>query len=62
MDGWISTYLHISLFQFPVIKELGEAAFNFVFEGSELLAKVTEGWDPETCECSAHITVITRSP
>ena len=31
----------------PPIKELGEeAAFNYVFEGSELLAKVTEGWDP----------------
>ena len=30
------------------IKELGEeAAFNFVFEGSELLSRVTEGWDAE---------------
>ena len=29
------------------IKELGEeAAFSFVFEGSELLSRVTEGWDP----------------
>ena len=38
------------LFQFPAIKELGEAAFNFVFEGSELLDKLTEGLDPQTCE------------
>jgi len=37
-------------FQLPVIKELGEDAFFFVFEGSELLAKVTEGLDPETCK------------
>ena len=36
--------------QFQVIKDLGESAFNFVFEGSELLAKVTEGLDPEKCE------------
>jgi hypothetical protein len=33
-----------------VIKELGEAAFDFVFEDSELLAKVTEGIDPVTCK------------
>ena len=33
--------------QFPVIKALGEdVAFNFVFEGSDLLAEVTKGWDP----------------
>ena len=37
-------------FQLPPIKELGDAAFNFVFEGSDMLAKVTEGLDPETCE------------
>lgn len=36
--------------QFQVIKDLGDEAFNFVFEGSELLAKVTEGWDPVKCE------------
>ena len=36
--------------QLPVIKELGEAAFNYVFEDSEVLAKVTEGLDPETCQ------------
>ncbi len=35
--------------QFPQIKELGEAAFNYVFEGSELLKRMTEGLDPETC-------------
>ena len=29
------------------IQELGEeVAFSFVFEGSELLSRVTEGWDP----------------
>ena len=34
--------------QFPVIKALGEdVAFNYVFEGSDLLKEVTEGWDPE---------------
>ena len=37
-------------FQLPVIKELGDAAFDFVFEDSELLAKVTEGINPETCK------------
>ena len=35
--------------QFQVIKDLGESAFNFVFEGSDLLAKVTEGLDPVKC-------------
>ncbi len=35
--------------QFPEIKALGDDAFNFVFEGSELLAKLTEGLDPKTC-------------
>ena len=31
----------------PPIKELGpDVAFSFVFEGSDLLAQVTEGWDP----------------
>ncbi|XP_059093541.1 transient receptor potential cation channel subfamily V member 5-like isoform X2 [Tigriopus californicus] len=34
--------------QLPVIKELGEAAYDFVFEGSELLANVTAGLDPAT--------------
>ena len=34
--------------QFPVLKALGEdVAFNYVFEGSDLLKEVTEGWDPE---------------
>ena len=37
-------------FQLPVIKELGDAAFDFVFEDSELLAKVTEGIDHVTCK------------
>ena len=37
------------LLQLPPIKELGEEGFNFVFEGSELLAKMTEGLDPVTC-------------
>ena len=34
--------------QLPMIKELGEAGFNFVFEGSDLVAKATEGLSPET--------------
>ena len=33
-----------------MIKELGDAAFDFVFEDSELLAKVTEGIDHVTCK------------
>ena len=37
-------------FQFPCIKELGEDGFSFVFEGSDLLAELTKGLDPETCE------------
>lgn len=36
--------------QFFVIKDLGDEAFNFVFEGSDLLKKVTEGLDPEKCK------------
>lgn len=54
----ITTTQHFSIyplcFKFPVIKELGEAAFDFVFEGSDLLAKVTEGLDPETCKKVGH--------
>ena len=42
-------------FQLPPIKELGDAAFNFVFEGSDMLAKVTEGLDPETCESKSIV-------
>ena len=34
--------------QLPMIKELGEAGFNYVFEGSDLVAKATEGISPET--------------
>ena len=37
-------------FQLPPVKELGDEAFDFVFEGSDLLAKVTEGLDPATCK------------
>ena len=33
--------------QLPVIKELGTKAYDFVFEGSEVLAKVTKELDPE---------------
>ena len=34
--------------QFPFIKEMGEeVAFSFVFEGSDLLASLTEGLDPK---------------
>ena len=33
--------------QFPVIKELGSEAFEMVFEGSDVLAKVTKGLDPQ---------------
>lgn len=40
----------VASYQLPVIKELGDAAFNYVFEDSEVLAKVTEGWDPEKCK------------
>ncbi len=47
--SFFKSYFKIML-QLPVIKELGDDAFDFVFEGSELLAKVTEGLDPETCE------------
>ncbi len=36
-------------FQLPVVKELGDEAFSYVFEGSELLAKLTEGLDPVEC-------------
>ena len=37
--------------QFPFIKEMGEeVAFSFVFEGSDLLASLTEGLDPKECE------------
>ena len=36
--------------QFPEIKELGDAAFNFVFEGSDLLKRMTKDLDPEKCE------------
>jgi hypothetical protein len=43
------------LFQFPCIKELGEEAFNYVFEASELLAKLTEGLDPKTCKTKGII-------
>jgi hypothetical protein len=32
----------------PVIKEMGEDAFKFVFEGSDVLANLTEGTSPET--------------
>ena len=46
-------------FQLPPIKELGDAAFNFVFEGSDMLAKVTEGLDPETCESKLVVFLIT---
>ena len=45
-------------FQLPPIKELGDAAFNFVFEGSDMLAKVTEGLDPETCESKLVVFLI----
>ena len=45
--------------QFPEIKELGEAAFNFVFEGSDLLKRMTEGLDPETCETTLNLAYIT---
>ena len=37
-------------FQFPEIKALGEEGFSYVFEGSEVLAKATEGLDPKTCK------------
>jgi hypothetical protein len=37
-------------FQLPVVKELGDEAFSYVFEGSELLAKLTEGLDPVECK------------
>ena len=33
---------------FPEIRDLGEAAFSFKFEESELLEKMTEGYSPET--------------
>ena len=37
--------------QFPFIKEMGEeVAFSFVFEGSDLLASLTEGLDPKECK------------
>ena len=45
----------ISLFQFPEIKALGEEGFSYVFEGSELLAKATEGLDPKTCKYTTAI-------
>ena len=45
----------ISLFQFPEIKALGEEGFSYVFEGSELLAKATEGLDPKTCKYTTTI-------
>ena len=32
----------------PVIKEMGEAACDFTFEGSEILARITKDLDPET--------------
>jgi hypothetical protein len=40
----------ITAFQLPVIKELGDEAFDYVFEGSELLAKLTDGLDPVACK------------
>ena len=33
---------------FPEIRDLGESAFSFKFEESELLEKMTEGYSPET--------------
>ena len=45
----------ISLFQFPEIKALGEEGFSYVFEGSEVLAKATEGLDPKTCKYTTTI-------
>ena len=41
---------YILFFQFPQIRELGDAAYNYVFEDSDLLKKLTEGLDPDTCK------------
>jgi hypothetical protein len=45
-------------FQLPVVKELGEEAFSYVFEGSELLAKLTEGLDPVECKIKFFLIAI----
>ncbi len=50
----------VCFFQFPCIKELGDDAFNFVFEGSELLAKLTEGLDSKSCKYYCNLELVTR--
>ena len=45
----LNLYQIVFCFQFPEIKELGEAAFNYVFEGSELLERMTKDITPEEC-------------
>lgn len=34
--------------QFPALRELGDEIFSYRFDGSPLLAKLTEGHSPET--------------
>ena len=38
------------ILQLPEIKALGEKAFDYVFEGSEVLAEATKGLDPVKCK------------
>jgi hypothetical protein len=39
-----------------MIRDIGteDEIFNFVFEGSEFLAKLTEGLDPEKCKSISY--------
>ena len=53
------SYEIILYFQLPVVKELGDEAFSYVFEGSELLAKLTEGLDPVECESRFYVYICT---
>ena len=43
-----------------MIKELGDEAFDYVFEGSELLAKLTDGLDPVACKENSTFEVLVR--
>ena len=43
-------------------KDIGEdAAFRFVFEGTEFLKNLTEGLDPKECECNYNMCYQHRS-
>ena len=43
-----------------MIRELGteDEIFNYVFEGSEFIAKLTEGIDPEKCKSISYQVTI----